>query len=937
MRIRLALIVTTGLVAAGWPLVARQSPDLGTSTVFREIGPTRQGNRYVDFAVVESTPRVFYVAAATGGLFKTENNGQSFTTVFERQPVASLGAVAVSQSNPDVVYLGTGEGNNSRSTYWGDGVYVSRDAGKSWTHAGLDESQHIARIVVHPADPNTAYVAALGHLYSANEQRGLYKTTDGGKSWTKPLGPKEGTRDIGVVDVAMDPKNPNVLYASAYDKVRRPWTFGPGGPGSALYKTTDAGKSWTKLGGGLPASWLGRIGVSISRQDPNTVYAVVEVVDSSSDPARQRLLQGFGETTADPLFRSDDAGKTWRQVAPPAAPAGAPAGGRGGGRGGYSAGDTPYYYSQVRVDPNDRNHVVILSTAASQTFDAGQTWRSLGFGGDNHALWIDPKDSQHMLLGYDHGIGITFDGGDNWFHPDYMPGAQLYAIGFDFETPYNVYGGLQDNGSHKGPSTMPGGGNIPFEAWSTVGGGDGQYNEVDWSDSRWLYNEFQFGTIQRVDQQTGAARSIQYRRPPGQEALRFNWCAPILVSPHDPNVIYHGANVLLRSPNRGDTWEEISPDLTVNAPDTRDGTGNVTFATITTIAESPVVPGLLWVGTDDGNVQVSKDDGKTWTNVRDRIPGHPGYWVSRVEASHADPAVAYVTVTGLRNDDFRPFIWKTTDFGQSWTSIAGNLPNEAVNVVREDPYNANLLFAGTDLSVRMSLDAGKTWTKLEGMTSSQPGFGGGRGGGRGGGAAVVQRGLMPTNPVLDLKIHPRDHELIVGTHGLGFFIADISALEQMTPQVIAADAQLFEIPAFTIGQAEERGAAASTNFAGMSRPQTIPVRYYLRRPAAGAVTVAIFDGSRQVAEYDASADAGLNTVWWDRTVRRPRLVPLVAGRGGRGGGGGGGGRFGGRGGGALCGGSPLDADTECANAGPGEYRVVLSVANHDYTQTLVIR
>src|SRR5579862_506529 len=768
---------------------AQQVPDLFKSAVFRDIGPTRQGNRFVDFAVVESSPRTFFAAAATGGIFKTDSNGMSFSPVFENQPVASIGAVAVSQSNPNVVYVGSGEGNSSRSSYWGDGVYVSTDGGTTWTHSGLSDSQHIGRIVVHPTDPNTAYVAALGHLYSENDERGLYKTTDGGKTWVKSLDVKSEGHAIGAVDVAMDPKNPLVLYASAYDKVRRPWSFAAGGPGSGLYKTIDGGKTWTKLGGGLPTGNLGRIGVSIFRQDPNTVYTVVENANApakpndamSGDDAKRRAM-GFGDSLGSQLFRSDDAGKTWRQVAGPVipdnlkgdekatsapmataavAPAGRAGGGAGrgaaatgaqgrgaapvplgtvaaavaqgagrGGRGGggvLNANDTPYYYSQVRVDPNDRDHVFILSTAASQTFDAGKTWQGIGAGGDNHALWIDPKDSKHMLIGYDHGLSITFDGGTVWTHPDNIPGAQLYGVGFDMETPYNVYGGLQDNGSHKGPSTMKGGGTIPFEAWSTVGGGDGQYNEV--GESRYLYNESQFGAIERTDMRTGETAGVQYRGTgPNNEPLRWNWTAPIVVSAHNPDVIYHAANVLLRSSNRGTSWDVISPDLTANDPSKRAfsgaceaanggwtcGTGNVTYATISTVSESPIVPGLLWVGTDDGNVQVTRDAGKTWTNVRDKIPGHPGYWVSRVEASHANPGTAYVTITGLRNDDFRPFIWKTTDFGATWTSIVNNLPKEAINVVREDPRNADLLFVGTDLGLYVSLNGGGSWTRMHG-------------------------------------------------------------------------------------------------------------------------------------------------------------------------------------------------------------------------------
>jgi len=930
LRVGLIAGVCLGALAT-LQVTAQQPADLLRNVAFREIGPTRQGGRYVDFAVVEATPRIFYVANASGHLWKTENNGVSFRPLFENEAVASLGAVAVSQSDPNTLYLGTGEANNSRSTYWGDGVYKSTDAGQTWTNVGLKESHHIGRIVIHPTDPNTAYVAALGKLYSENEERGLYKTVDGGKTWTKSLAIKIEGRDIGVVDVAMDPKNPMVLYAATYDKVRRPWTFAESGPGSGIYKTTDAGKTWTKLAGGLPLGWLGRIGISVARTDPNTVYAVIENSGMLTPEQQKRFAEGFGTVGGGPaqMFRSDDAGKTWRQVAPapapPAAAAGAGAGGRGagGGRGGFDGGNPPYYYGQVRVDPTDKETVYVLSVGWSRSRDGSRTWQGMGFGGDNHALWINPRDGNHLLLGYDHGLGVSFDAGQTWLRPDNLPGAQYYAVGFDMEVPYNVYGGLQDNGSQKGPSTRRGGGTIPFEEWTTVGGGDGMYNVVDWADSRWLYNESQFGVIQRVDQVTGESTSIRYNRPQGQDPLRFNWNAPILVSPHNSNVIYHGAQIVLRSPFRGNTWEEISPDLTVNDPAKRGGGGNITFATITSLDESPIVPGLLWVGTDDGNVQVTRDGGRNWTNVRDRITGHPGYWVSRVVASNAAAGTAYVTVTGLRNDDFRPFIWKTTDFGQTWSSIAGNLPQEAINVVRESPRNADVLFVGTDLGVYATIDGGRSWTKMRGAPLQVAG--GGRGGGGGAaGAAARPRGLLPTVPAYDMKIHPRDRELIVATHGRGIWIADISEIEELTPAVLAADAHLFEVDPVIDWITGQRKLVSSINFAGISRPTDMGIGYYLKNEATGDVKVRIYDGSRMIAELDGPKTAGVNTVRWNLQARRERIEgeapPAGGGRGGgRGGGGGGAG--------AQAGGVVF------SQAGVGAYRVVLSVGGREYTQT----
>jgi photosystem II stability/assembly factor-like uncharacterized protein len=939
VRQRITLGLGIALVAAGSAVVpmpaqtgaqpAQSTAQIVDAVRFREIGPTAQGGRYVEFAVVESNPRIFYGATATGGLWKTVNNGISFTSVFDNQPDFAIGAVALAQSRPDVVYVGTGESNNSRSTYGGNGVYKSVDGGQTWTKSGLPNAGRIGRIVVHPKNPDIVFVAASGRLYSENPDRGVYRSIDGGRTWAKTLDHKVDGREIGAIDIVMDPANPSVLFAATYDKVRRPWTFGEGGPGSAIFKSTDGGATWRQLTSGLPTGMIGRIGLAIARSDPKTVYAVVENANArdpkvSPEERRKRLAQGFGDgSIGDELYRSDDAGATWRKVAPPEAPAAPPAaapeqGGGRGGRGGWTGGNPPYYYGQIRVDPKNKEHVYLLSVGVTHTTDGGKTWSSpFGFGGDNHALWINPVDSDHIILGHDHGMGVSFDGGRFWLSPDNKPLAQFYAIGYDMDQPYNVYGGIQDNGSVKGPSTMEGGGSIPFEAWYRVGGGDGFYNVVDPTDSRWLYNESQFGAIQRMDQRTGQARSIRYSRPQGQPAVRWNWSSPILISPHNPEVVYHAGNVLLRSNNRGDTWTEISPDLTKNLPDRRSGSGNIQYATITSIDESPVIGGVIWAGTDDGNVQVTRDSGKTWTNVTDKIAGHPGYWVSRVIASHHDAATAYVTVTGLRHDDFKPFVWKTTDSGTTWTSIAGNLPNEAINVIREDRRNANLLFVGTDFGVYASLDGGKAWQRMKtGIT---------------------------TNPVHDLAIHPREQELIVGTHGRGFYIADISGLQALTPAVLASDAALAPIVPTVQHVAGLRPVAASLNYNGQSRLPGVHINYYLKAPATG-VTVRVYDGARVIAQTaTAPGNAGLNTVRWTMQSARPmtEAEQAAAGRGGRGGRGGGGGGFGGgRGGGGATTASPAfpaqAPNTVMATVPPGEYRVVLSVGGKEYAQSAMV-
>jgi len=879
------------------------APDLGAQALssdvlkafnFRNIGPTRQGGRFVDFAVPELEPATIYAASATGGMWKSVNNGITWESLFDNQPVISIGDIAVAPSNPNIVWVGSGEATSSRSTYWGDGVYKSSDAGKTWTNMGLKDSQHIGRIIVDPKNPDLVYVAALGHLYSENEERGLYKTTDGGKTWTKSLGIKVGDRAIGACDVVMDPRDPKVLYAATYDKGRLPWMFRLGGPGSGIYKTTDAGANWTKLTNGLPGGMIGRIGIDVARNDPDVLYANIENANKPgmSDADREKELFA-GKSSAgmigQEVYRSDDTGKTWHRVGPERPPNGWTGSNPFGGNPGY-------YYTQIRVDPNDVNHVYVLSVGVTHSTDGGKTWSSpFNFGGDNHGLWIDPANSSHMLLGYDHGMGVTWDGGRNWLHPDNLPLAQLYAIGYDMQVPYNVYGGLQDNGSVRGPSSKRGGAPIVFEDWQTVGGGDGMYNVVDLVTSRYLYNESQFGSIERTDLLTGETKRIQDRDP----SLRFVWTAPILVSPHDPNTIYHGANKVLKSTTRGDTWVEVSQDLSTNDPsklvvDGKGGDGDIQYCAITTVSESPLVRGLLWVGTDDGNLWVTKDDGKNWTKLNDNLKG-PGYWVSHVIASAHQPGAAYVTITGLRNDDFRAFVYRTTDFGQTWTSITGNLPNKSVNVLVEDPKNPSLLFVGVDFGIYVTIDGGKTWTEMKGM---------------------------PTQPVHDLLIHPREHDLIAGTHGRGFFITDISALEELDQQVLGQDIYLFDVKPKVKWVARRGNVAASINFNGPSEPNGMVINYYLKAPVSGDVVVQVLQGSRVVSETKGPNVAGLNQVLW--TMRTTPTTIAGAPQTGQGRGGGGGGFGGGRGG--RGGGPAISSFGGSTPANAGDYIIVIRAA-----------
>jgi photosystem II stability/assembly factor-like uncharacterized protein len=830
-------------------------PDVSKAFKFRAIGPTRQSGRFVDFAVPALEPTTIYAATGSGGLWKSVNNGITWESTFDTQPVVSIGDIAVAATDPTIVWVGTGEHTASRSTYWGDGVYKSTDAGKTWTNMGLRDSHHIGRIVIDSKDPNVVYVAALGHLYSPNDERGVYKTTDGGQTWKKSLEVKADGRMVGAADLVMDPRNPKILYAAAYDKERLPWTFNPGGPGSGIYKTIDAGRSWTKLAGGLPTGMLGRIGLDVYAKNPLILYANIENTNKPGMSDADRLAELRAGKSSDGMigeevYRSDDGGKTWKKVSPDKQKIG---------------GNPGYYYMQIRIDPNDANHVYVLTVGMTHSTDGGKTWSApFRFGGDNHAMWIDSSNSKHMLLGYDHGMGITYDGGKNWYHPDELPLAQFYAVGYDMMQPYNVAGGTQDNGSLRGPSTKRGGGRIVFEDWQAVSSGDGFYNVFDTVTNRYLYNDSQFGEIQRVDLYTGEGTSIKSR----DESLRFNWNAPILVSPHDSNVVYHGANKLLKSAYRGEGWTEAGPDLTTNDKSKlttgKGGDGNVTYCTITTIDESPLARDLLWAGTDDGNVQVSKDGGKNWAKLNDRIPGNPGYWVSRVVASSHAPGTAYVTFTGLRNDDFRAFAYKTTDYGQTWTSIAGNLPAKSINVIREDPYNPNLLFVGVDFGVYFTIDGGKIWQEM--------------------------KNGLPTQPVHDLKIHPREHDLIVATHGRGIFITDISALEEMSERTLAEDFHLFDVESKVKWTTRRANASASTNFDGESEPNGILVSYLQKVPAPGDVTVRIIQGTRIVAETKGPNAAGMNQVLWNLRATPVTIpgqpAPETRGRGGAGGRGG---------------------------------------------------
>ena len=777
---------------------------------YRSIGPTRQGGRIADFAAPRQQPHTFYVAASNGGLWKTENNGTTFIPVFDGQNVLSIGGVAVAPSDPDIVWVGTGESHDG-GLYWGDGIYKSTDGGKSWKNMGLTESHHISRIVIHPADPDVVYVSVHGKLYSESSERGLYKTNDGGRSWDKVLEVFDHGRYIGVIDLVIDPKDPETLYAAAWNKVRKPWTawdFNEFTEGGGLYKTSNGGDSWTRLTNGLPDR-SGRIGLDVYHRDPQIVYAAIDEGRTTSER--------FTNTW---IYKSDNGGDSWRRLNPE--------------NEGLTGGS---YFGQIRVDPNDPDHVILLSTGTLQTLDGGKTWeRAFEYGGDNHALRIDPDDSRRMLLGYDYGFAMSFDGGKNWLHPDNLPLAQIYEIDYDMDYPYNVYAGIYDFGSWKGPNTKKGRFPVRLEDWEHIGGGDGFYNKADRVNGRWVYSSSQNGSLTRVDRKTGTRKRIRFRSDPG---LRFSFNAPHLISPHNGNVIYQAANVVLRSSFQGENWEIISPDLTTNDPQYKD-IGPIPYCTITTLDESPVRQGVIWAGTDDGNVQLTVDGGEIWTKLNDRITGNPGYWVKRVSASKHYAGKAYVVYTGYYHDDFRPFVFKTEDFGKTWTSISGDLPDdEPVNVVREDHKNPDLLFAGTEKAVYVSVNGGANWTRM--------------------------KNNMPSVGIQDLAVHSRENDLIVGTHGRGFYITDISPLQELTPEVREGAVHLFSIEPKVQWVIPHETTNGNQNFEGENEPHGVVINYYLKEPVRNGVSVSIYRGAVLMNELSGPGVAGLNSVEWPMT------------------------------------------------------------------------
>jgi len=792
---------------------------------WRCIGPANMGGRIDDFAVVESNPKIIYAGTASGGIWKTTNNGITWEPIFDDQITSTIGDVTVAPSNPGIIWAGTGEPNNRQSSSWGDGVYKSTDSGRTWKNMGLRDTHHIGRIVIHPTNPDIVYVAALGHLWGPNKERGLFRTMDGGKTWTNT---KFIDQNTGFVDVALDHENPNVLYAAAYQRRRRGWGFNGGGPGSGIYKTIDGGETWARLTDGLPSGNTGRIGLAIYRSNPNIVYAVIE------------HRQGGG------TFRSEDKGLTWKKMS--------------------STNPRPMYYSQIRIDPSNDQRIWVLGASMYVSEDGGKSFSTnyvRGVHGDHHAMWINPSDSNHMVLGSDGGIYFSYDRGKTWDFVNTLPLGQFYEIGIDMRDPYHVYGGLQDNGSWGAPSSTLNRLGVSNDEWVRIGGGDGFYTQVDPQDYNTIYAESQNGNLYRFDVRTGMSKSIRPQPNDEKERYRFNWNSPVFISPHDTKTIYYGGNKLFKSKDRGNSWE-ASIDLTTKQDreklplmgvlPTRDTLsrhdGTSYYGDITTISESPLKQGLIYVGTDDGNLQVSRDGGKTWKNVVSKVPRMPKYtYVTRVVASRFKEGTAYATFDGHRNNDFKAYVFTTTDYGESWKNISVNLPKGGtVNVIREHHRNPDLLFIGTERGAYFSIDRGKTWVKF--------------------------KGNFPTVPVDDIAIHPRENDLIFGTHGRSVWILDdITSLEQLTKDTLASSAYLFGMRKATMfSPYNHKGNLGHKFFVAPNPSFGAIISYYLKEAAKEDVKITIQDSAgQQIRELKGPKDAGIHRIGWD--LRHGALEP----------------------------------------------------------------
>ncbi len=887
----IGLASVLAMTFAGQSLVGRAGqapagqPSAGPfdSLYFRSIGPASMSGRISDLAVYEANPAIYYAATAHGGVWKTSNNGTTFEAQMQDHGLMSIGDVTISQSNPDLVWVGTGESNNRQSTSWGDGVYKSTDGGKTYIHMGLKTSRHINRIVIDPRDNNVVFVAATGSLWGPGGDRGVYKTTDGGKTWKQVL---KGDDDTGANDIVMDPSNSRILWASLYQRRRTACCMNGGGPGSGIWKSTDGGETWTRIKGGVLDQPLGRIALDVHAKRTNILYALIEGPSGQGGGRGQGGGfegggQGGGRGQAlnnqpTGLYRSDDGGETWRKV--------------------NNANPRPMYFSQVRIDPNDPEIVYLGGVGLHQTLDGGKTIATdvaASTHDDVHAIWINPANSNHVLIGNDGGLAASYDRARTWQFLPNLPVGLFYHVSVDMSVPYNICGGMQDNYNWCGPSQVRGAAGIANHHWATLQGGDGFVVLQDPTDYRIAFSESQDGNIVRVDRVTGETMSIRPQPPAGEPNYRWHWDTPMIHSPHDPKVVYVAANKVFRSADKGLSWTAVSPDLTTNQ--NRDdivtrgvkgseinisrNDGIQAWPTIVSLAESAKRPGLLYAGTDDGNVAVSRDGGKNWTQVIDKIQGVPkGIYVSEVVPSRFDEGTVYATFDGHRQNDYGTYIYASNDFGQTWRPVMANLKDEVARTLTEDQKNPDVLYLGTETGLFVSLDRGKSLQRL--------------------------RANLPTVRIDEITLHPRDNAMILATHGRAIWVLDNLApiQEYAAAQTTSAEGKLFSTPPASMYRRPARDRTyefwGDQTCFGENPPQAAVISWLLKKDA-GTVALKIADSAgREVREISGPVlanynKAGINSACWDLRVQP---APQPAGRGNQGQGRGGQGQGEGQGG-----------------------------------------
>ena len=807
------------------PQAGTPSAPLLKSFKARSIGPATMGGRVSSIALDPDDIYTFYVGLGTGGVMKTSNNGATFDAVFEKEAVAAIGAIAVAPGNPRHVWAGTGEANDRNSSSWGDGVYRSTDGGGSWQNAGLRESKTIARIAIHPKDSNRVFVAAMGDLWRFSGERGLYRTTDGGKSWKRILaGPAGYEERVGCCDVMLDPSGPDTMYAALYARRRTPWSF-DAGPGctegkdaGGIFKSTDGGDTWKKLTRGLP-SMTGRIGIDIFRGDPRILYAVVQ-----SDSGGASSIDDV-HSKAGGVFRSDDRGETWERMSP--------------------LDPRPFYFSQIRVDPRSDRRIYVLGYMLHVSDDGGKTWQEDFFKkvhADCHELVADPRNPSRLLLGTDGGIYQSFAKGKSWVFLDKIAAGEFYRITLDMSTPYRIAGGLQDNENWVGTSDTRSKEGILNTDWHALGGGDGFYCVFDPKDRDILYAESQQGEVHRTNLRNGEIKGIKPEPAEGQTSFRFHWNSPLLACLHDTGAMYLAGNRIFKLTDHGEHWKAISPDLSSLDPHRilTSGSGAENYGVVYALAESPLQKGLLWAGTDDGKLWMTADEGEHWTDLTVNLPRVlEGQWIGMIEAGKYNPDVAYVAVAAYRSWNYAPLLFRTSDGGKSWKSVAGDLPaNGPVKVVRE--AGRDILFAGTEFSLYLSLDGGSHWSKF---------------------------GQMPTVAVDDIRIHPRDKDLVIATHGRSLYIVDdVGPILEFSRAVADSAVTLFPPRGaegvFQYGGWE--GSAGSAVFRGSNPPEGAILNYYVREFTGDGVQIAITGPSgKPAANLSGPGTPGFNRIVWD--------------------------------------------------------------------------